>query len=368
MKTKIYLHKGDNNQVLKKTDQINPNIIYMDPPYNTWNSSLLYSDSTPSSDWQNNFEILIRNLKTISQKNCTFFISIGVEELANVIHTVKKILGRKSIISVMPRRTHSGHKTSKTILLQHDFVVVAKKGNVEFNGIDFNLDAYKLTDEYVDDRGKYQKRRLDYKTFKWSKSLDYKIKFENKIFYPGGVTNEGWKERKENHTSRDWCWLWSEKRVEFAIKEGFLIFDGKYVYKKTYTKAQISKDENGCYYVENMKRTKKVDSLNFVDNAYALKKSRTNPEMLFDYPKSDELVEDLLSLPKVNEMIVLDPFGGTGTTAIASNKLNAKEVHIIQMSEKPLKNSPAEKAGYKDIYELTKDNIETRLKVKVKEL
>ena len=367
MSTDFFLYKGDNKEVLKKKE-IKPNLIYMDPPYNTWNETLTYYDKDTSSNWRKNFENLIKEIKKQAEINSTYFISIGTEELANVILTLEKILGKKSIIAIMPRRTHSGHKTSKTISLQHDFVVVAKTGVVNFNGVELDTKSYKNKDKHFKERGLYQLRRVDYKDFKWSESLDCEIKLRDNVFYPGGVSKNKWIQRKKNHSLKDWAWIWSKEKIKFAYENDFLIVkDGK-LYKKTYTKALIKRIEKGKYEIEILKRTKNMDSLHLTQKEYSLKKSKTKPESLFDYPKSDKLITDLISLPKNKKKIILDPFGGTGTTAISAWEINADEVHIIQRSEKTIENSQAHKDGFKDVYDLTKANIEQRTKIKIKEI
>ncbi len=369
--TNIFLYKGDNNTVIESGVVNKPNIIYMDPPYNTWNSSLLYKDSKNKTSWREEFTRLIKNIHTISQENSVLFISIGVEELANVITVSEEVYGKKSIVTVMPRRVHSGHKTTKTISLQHDFVVVVKKGDIEFNGVDYVQDSYNKEDEYFSKRGKYQLRRIDYKDFKWSESLDCSIELEGQTFYPGGVSKTNWNIRKKEHNTNDWAWIWSNDLIQFAHKNGFVEIKNGRLWKKTYTKAKIVKNkETKEYEIKYFKRTKKVNSLNFVDKAYATKNKKNELEALFTYPKSDELLIDLLKLPNFKEKIVLDPFGGTGTTAIAScnKKVNAKEVHIIQLDEKTSEDSAAYKDGYKTIYKLTKENIEKRTNKKVKEI
>lgn len=358
MKTNIYLYKSDNIDALKKF-KARPNIVYMDPPYNTWNRGLLYNDVRNKDDWKCNFISLLMEINKICDDNTAIFISIGQQELANAILSVEKVFGKKSIISVMPRRTHSGHKTSKTINLLHDFVIAAKKGSVTFQGIKFGLGAYNKEDKYIKERGPYQERRIDYKEFKWSITMDVPIIINKREYYPGAVEKSEWKKRKKNHSFKDWSWIWSKEKIEFALKNDFaFVRDGK-LFKKTYTKAKISKFNNQ-YEIEKIDRTKQMDSLALVDKIYALKKSKNKPESLFDYPKSDELLLDLLWLPMFKEKIVLDPFGGTGTTAIAADILGLKEAHIIQRSESTSSESAAYKNGFKDIFNLMKENIEDK--------
>ncbi len=364
METKIFLYKGNNLDIIKDKLKRKPNVVYMDPPYNTWNESLLYGDKVSTIEWADNFNNLITLLKGKTQDDCVFFVSINDEELANVILTFKNVLGKNSIISIMPRRTHSGHKTTKTISNSHDFVVIAKKGNVNFSGIDIDSPDYKHEDMHLEKRGKYQLRRIDYKDFRYSKSLDYNMKIDGINYYPGAVTKKEHDNRKENHSDRDWAWIWCKDKMDFALANDYIVAkDGK-LFKKTYTKSELIRESKGKYKIVYKTRQKKIDSLHFTDKKFSLKKTKTHPEEFFDYPKSDELIWEILKLPEFDKKIVLDPFGGTGTTAIMAHKLNLQEAHIIQISEKTDNKSLAYKNGYKDIYNLTKQNIKSRTKTK----
>lgn len=357
----IQLYKGDNLEILEKyKEEIKPNIVYLDPPYNTKNSSLLYKDTINSEAWYKNFLILIEKIKNVIQKDAIIFTSIGMEELAHSILALKEVFGKSSIVSIVPRRTHSGHKTSKVINNLHDFVVIVKIGKVEFNGIEIDTSSYKLNDEFFNKRGFYQLRRIDYKDFKWSKTLDFPFKFKGKNIYAGGVSEKEWKKRQENPKIKDWSWIWSEEKINFALKNGYVEIKNNRMYKKTYLNSYIEKT-NKEYKIVDIKRTKSINSLHFIDKKYSRKKAQTKTEKLFDYPKSDELIKDLINLPKFKKKIVLDPFGGTGVTAIVSDELNVDKVYIIQKNEEIKKNSRHDQGTINNIFELMVQNIKEQV-------
>ncbi len=362
METKIFLYKGDNKEVINNKLKSKPNIVYIDPPYNTWNKDLLYHDKRGSDEWIKCFKNLLISLKGKTQDNCVFFISIDNNELANVILASKEIIGKKSIISIVPRRTHSGNKSSKTIINLHDYIVVIKKGQVDFNGIDLNSKNYNKVDRYLSERGKYMQRKLDQENVRYSRNLDYKLEINGKEYYPGGVTRDEFEKRRNSNPARGFCWLWKRELVEFAIQNDYISVDKGKIYKKIYTKSKISKTSG--YKIVNEEKNRKIDSLHFTKEVFAVKKNKSELEKLFNYSKSDELIWELLKLPNFEEKIVLDPFGGTGTTAIIADELNFKEAHIIQKSEKTEKNSLAYTKGYLDIYDITKDNIKLRTESK----
>lgn len=82
----------------------------------------------------------------------------------------------------------------------------------------------------------------------------------------------------------------------------------------------------------------------------------------FSYPKSVSLLESIISLYKTNDMVVLDFFSGSATTAQAIMQLNAKDSGrrrfiMVQLTEKCDESSDAYKAGYENICEIGKERI-----------
>jgi adenine-specific DNA-methyltransferase len=83
---------------------------------------------------------------------------------------------------------------------------------------------------------------------------------------------------------------------------------------------------------------------------------------IFESPKPVGLIEELLKLGTTSDAIVLDFFGGSGTTAHAVMKLNANDGGkrrsiVVQLAEAASPNSESAKAGYKTIADLAKERI-----------
>jgi hypothetical protein len=78
-------------------------------------------------------------------------------------------------------------------------------------------------------------------------------------------------ERIERNPKSDFCWRWSKDLFEFGLNNGFVVVkkskNGKRIYTKTYANATIKKNGNG-YFVDIVERTKKVTTLEFIDNQY----------------------------------------------------------------------------------------------------
>ena len=347
----IYLYKGDNLEKIPKVTS-KPNIVYLDPPYGTKNNNLIYKDGKIMDEWLKFFIVRLKEIKKIIQPNSVIYTSIGHEEVANAKNALDLIFGRKAFVSLMPRMTINVAKTTKTISRINDFLLVYKTGRVEFEGLAIDTASYRLEDEFVKERGKYQLRRLDYNTFKYSGVQDTKIVFNDIEYFPG--SKQSFSERKEVALSKDWCWLWSDARIKFAIENGYIINKNGFLYKKTYTKSSIIGSKKQGFEVKNYARTKPITSLHYSSQIFSNNSPKTEIEKLFSYPKSDVLINDLFIRPKFKKKIILDPFAGTGTSGIVAHQLGI-EAHLIQIEEEVSSNSEIYiKHGIKNIFNLTK--------------
>ena len=97
------------------------------------------------------------------------------------------------------------------------------------------------------------------------------------------------------------------------------------------------------------------------DASKALKELFDN-KMVFDYPKTIELIKRCIELYSKKDSIILDFFSGSATTAHAVMQLNAEDCGnrkyiLVQLPEKIEPKSVAFKEGYKNICELGQERI-----------
>jgi len=90
-----------------------------------------------------------------------------------------------------------------------------------------------------------------------------------------------------------------------------------------------------------------------------------------DFPKPSMLIRELVVQGSSKEDIVLDFFGGSGTTAQAVLELNKEDggnrkFILVQLAEKTEEDSEAYKAGYKTIADICKERIR-RVSKKIEE-
>lgn len=343
------LIEGDNYHslaVLNFTHQNKIDVIYIDPPYNTGNKDFIYNDKFIDkedpfrhSKWLSFMEKRLRLAHRLLKNTGVIFISIDDHEQAQLKLLCDEVFGENNFIASVPRRTKSAGKTTETIALNHDYVLIYAKNRqkIKFKSIAIDDSAYKYKDEHYLERGPYAlSQTLDYDSLSYSSSLDYELKLNNQIFYPGGDKKVFLERKAGKHRSSDWTWRWGKELVEFGNKQGFIVVkkgkNGKpRIYTKTYFKVVIEKT-NGKYAIVPVDRTKNLSTLDLMESSYSNDVSKKDIRSIFGayaefaYPKPLSLLKYLInSVPQKDNQIFLDFFAGSGTTGQAVLELNKED-------------------------------------------
>lgn len=248
--------------------------------------------------------------------------------------TSNRAFGEK-LRAALPRITKKAGKTAGGIAKNTDYLVGYKGySNIELLPDILDTEDYDLEDEFVEERGNYKlTQTLDYGSIQYSQSLDYEIKLNGEIFRPGSVSKKLMEDRIKRNPKSDFCWRWSKDLFEFGLKNGFVAIkesrNGKRIYTKTYANASIKKKGNE-YYIETIERTKKVTTLEFVENEYSNDNARKEIESVFgsrkfEYSKPKSIIKKLATIAADKNSIILDSFAGSGTTTHAVLELNKED-------------------------------------------
>ena len=275
------LIEGDNFHalsVLNYTHKGKIDVIYIDPPYNTGKkNSFLYNDSYVlkedgyrHSKWLNFMEKRLNLAKKLLKNDGVIFISIDDNEQANLKVLCDKIFNEENFISILPRITKKGGKSSDNVQKNHDYVLVySKTSDSKLEHLEHTDSGFKYADEYEEERGKFKlNQTLDYDTLGYVNSLDYPIIINDETFYPGNVTEGEFNIRKKENPKDGYRWRWSKDLFDFGIKNGFIAVNSKThrIYTKTYQNATIETNENDEYYVEITPRKKALSSIDLLNN------------------------------------------------------------------------------------------------------
>ncbi len=390
--------EGDNLDVLKvlrETYLGKVKMIYIDPPYNTGHD-FVYNDNFISSyedfanackitdengnllfnpkengesngrfhtDWLNMIYPRIKVARDLLSDDGIIFISLDDSETYNMKKIADEIFGQENFICnfIRKNKAGSGHD-STSIAIEFDYVLCyAKNKNfckINQEPIDIeNDEKYKLEDEFVEKRGKYYLRDLDYRG-NYSESGDYPITTPD-----GSTIYSGGKYGKPN------TWRWSKKKFEWGIENGFIVFkkttSGDW---KVYIKQYQFVDNCDMPYVRTIPYRALIDFNNGLGSLECTELLGSN---IFSYPKPSDFVKHLLKISTDKDSLIIDFFSGSASSAHAAIKLNSEDggkrkFIMVQLPEVTDENSEARKAGYKNICEIGKERIR-RAGRKVKE-
>jgi len=323
------LIEGDNYHslsVLNYTHNKAVDVIYIDPPYNTGNKDFVFNDKYVDpedgyrhSKWLSFMEKRLRLAKNLLKDTGVIFISIDDNEVAQLKMLMDNpdLFGEDNFVAIFPRKSGVAPRIdAKHVSVEHDYVICYAR---KFNSLDFNKiytaenGGYKLEDEFVKTRGKYKLNKLDRGSIHYSESLVYPIKTSGgSLVWPGGLKGR-----------KNWTWRWSKEKVNWGIKNKFIVFkktkNGWSVYFKQYQ------------YVDNegnpIERQIPFKSfiLDFSNEQGNRELENIFHKRIFDYPKPAGLMKYLINLHRNKNAIVLDFMAGTGTTGHAVLELNKED-------------------------------------------
>lgn len=380
--------EGENLEVLKLlSDSYRERVkcIYIDPPYNT-GKDFVYSDNFTEdkkpyweqtgvtedgiridtnmdtdgryhSNWMNMMYSRLLVSRQLLKPDGVILISIDDTEITNARKLMDEVFGEENFIVQFIWQKGAGTQNDNNyVAISHEYVLFYAK-SIEDCFI-YNLPAteemiksYDLEDEFVSTRGKYQLRNMDDFSLGDRPGLHYDIEC------PDGTILKGNEHRWRCDVHR-YKWRTEQKRIVFSknAKSGeWEVFYKQYINEK---KEQIIKDENGNLLSYGKIPDSLLLKLAFTGEGKKDMQKLFGDKIPFSYPKPTELIKHLIKVATKNSDLIVDYFGGSGTTgqAVLEQNLfdNAKRKFIlIQIPEEAAPKSDAAKAGYKKISDIT---------------
>jgi adenine-specific DNA-methyltransferase len=317
-----FLLEGDNLHSLKlleKTHKGKIDVIYIDPPYNTGDTSFRYDDTYVTkedgyrhSKWLSFMYERLRIARSLLSSEGLIFISIDDHEAPTLTLLCNEIFGEENHVEtvIWKNKYGAGAKTVGFISV-HEYILCYSKERI--SDLTSELDsesqaAYKKKDNKYNRRGGYLTQPLMTQSLGDRPNLMYSIEHNGDTIVP----------RKQ--------WVWSKDRLLNAIANDEVEFnkqkDGTYsVRAKKYLI-----DENG-----NMRRGKPLSILNGPFTQDGTKEIRDifGSEDIFKFSKPSELIRYFISFAVNGHLnknaIVLDFFAGSGTTAQAVLEQNKRD-------------------------------------------
>jgi adenine-specific DNA-methyltransferase len=390
--------EGDNLEVLKllqKTYFNKIKMIYIDPPYNTgkniiykndfklgikaykdflkdnYTSSMFLNsknDGRFHTTWLNIMYPLVLLSKNLLTDDGFIFIAIDENELINLTKICDEIYGENNRIGIITiLHNPEGRQNSKYFTSTNEFMIVYTKSNLS------ELNKVHLQEN--------KKESLDIRqTYNNKDEIGY-FKEESFIRLAGGFASS--REAKPNgwfpiYVSKDLRTI-SVNTFNDSIEVYPVTLSGNERTWKLIKESTIEKIDKGELYAKKINGNIQIFekyritkgspiTTNWINNKYNAKTygtdllSKIGLEKFFDFPKSKELLLDIVKTSTNENSIILDFFSGSATTAHAVMQLNAEDggnrkFIMVQLPEKTNDDSEAYKAGYKNICEIGKERI-----------
>lgn len=250
------------------------------------------------------------------------FISIDDNEQAQLKMLCDEIFGSDNFITNIIWQSTAGSNTGNEIVTTTEYVLVytSNRSRAHFDGQPPSADTFKLSDEYVKERGRYTLDKLDRRRVggHYSEALNFPIEMpDGTLRYPGGgqQVNEGWN------------YLWSKTKVKWGLDNNFIVFKKNKEKWAVYCKRYQNVDNNN----KPVDRTTPYRNL-ITSDLFNTAQGTAELANIFNirpfaFPKPSGLVKFLLSttVTTLHNATILDFFAGSGTTLHATMQLNAED-------------------------------------------
>ena len=353
-KTNGLMINGDNFQALlvlmsKYTAQIK--CCYIDPPYNTNASEIIYKNGSRDSSWltlMNDRINIGKKLLTEDSIQCTTIDDVEFSKLNLLLSEIYSNDSENVSIRIKP----SGRPIPNGFAISHEYALFSKKNQstqiARLQHSDEQMERYREHDS----KGRFfweMLRKAGSNSYKTDRPTMCYAFFYNQENAAVRLPDQFFDEEKEEYILREQPL--KNEIIVYPIKD-----DGKYGcwyfgienIRERVSELKAVKQENGIYYLYYRRRPNDgVQPTTFWDDSKysatehgtALIKKLFGNSSVFSYPKSIYAVEDCLKVADIRpDSIALDYFAGSGTTGHAVVNLNRdddgnRKYILVEMGE-----------------------------------
>lgn len=389
---------GDNLEVLKILQESylgKVDMIYIDPPYNT-GKDFVYSDKFQKttdeledamdlrdekgrqvvgltknekssaryhSDWLNMMYPRLRLARNLLKDSGVIFISIDDNEQAHLKVICDEIFGEENfVVNLAIENNPKGRKNGKFVSINHESLLIYAKNIGQANGF---KEIVKKDNLLQDEYGYYThgKRVLVGES---TNSIAQKNEKDYSVYYNGD--NIILETEDINHINDD---LVSNGYTVYKSIKGGKLLENTYTkdtFKDLFSKHSLLFKENSIYekdrnvFKQQKSLIKSTDEWDLKTETASFQCNGFNSKELFSMPKNPQFIRMLLSLFGKSDAIVLDFFGGSGTTAHSVYLQNTEDggnrkYILCTLGEEVAEKSVAKDAGYETIDQISRERI-----------
>ncbi|MGG3718492.1 site-specific DNA-methyltransferase, partial [Heyndrickxia ginsengihumi] len=321
---------------------------YIDPPYNTNASKIIYKNGYEHSSWLSLIHDRVRLSKNLLSKNGIIEVAIDDYEFRRVNMLMDSVFGLNNFISNIAILTNPKGRDQEHIAQAHDYTIIYSKNKRFAETNYFALSDEEMSKKYSLGEGEDAYRELPLKrtgSGKWREDRPY-------MFFPFiyNLTNEKLQVlpeheyvklyNKEQDTFDD-IFLQSLREKYESTNHVFILpidGNGNYLRWRWGYSSCVDGVENGTLYAKLTRNgTYNIYEKNAGDKyvtpkslwfgeKYDASSKGTNllanilPDNPFDYPKSLYTVMDSITIGANKDSLIIDFFAGSGTTCFLQNK------------------------------------------------
>jgi adenine-specific DNA-methyltransferase len=328
-------------------------VIYIDPPYNTAASEIIYANNYKDSSWLTLIENRLEIAKSLLTQGGFLCVTIDDFQLYRLRSLLNMKFGEDSILgTVAIKNNPAGRSTAKGFSIAHEYALFVT------NASDVSIGRLERTDEQIarydeqDEKGRYE-----WVNFRKHGGANALRTARPKLFYPIYITEQGlripkmkWDDSQggwiaqEKPTSKETVlyplsaegeertWKWGHESVNKNI-EDFMVRRDRQGELGVYMKGRMN--EEGTLPLTWWDKSLYSAS----DYGTNLLKNIFGEGQKFSFPKSVHATSDCIRVANPDdEITVLDFFAGSGTTAHAVMNLNRadggrRKYILVEMGE-----------------------------------
>lgn len=304
---------GDNLLALKALEQEfagKVKCVFIDPPYNTGSAFEHYDDGLEHSIWLGLMRDRLEIIRNLMSDDGSLWITIDDNEAHYLKVMCDEIFGRNNFWgNIVWQHSVQGKNDAKTVSLHHNHILVYSKTS-EFQRkllprkSEHNVN-YSNTDN--DPRGPW--RSGDVRSPNLRENLKYDIITPSgKIISP---PEKGWR--------------WAKETLQEKISTGEISFnsDETKITRKIYLSEQSGRVPESIWFSDDAGTTR--SATNHLSQILG-------DDDKFPTPKPEELIEKVLLISTDRNEIVLDSFGGSGTTGAVAHKMGRRWI-MVELGE-----------------------------------
>jgi len=312
---------GDNLLALKALEQEftgKVKCVFIDPPYNTGSAFEHYDDGVEHSLWLSMMRDRVELIRRLLSPSGSLWVTVDDNEAHYLKVVCDEIFGRRNFIANLVWEKRKSRENRRAFSFNHDHLLLYARSKDAFETERHMLPLsaevlarYRNPDN--DPRGPWQSVSANAQAGHATESQFYPLTLPSgRIVQP----------------PRGRCWLYNATRMQEEIAAGNIWFgrdgDGAPRVKKFLSDYQHTGLTPETIWI--------ADEVGTNDEAKKELMQLLSVESVFDNPKPEPLIARIVHIASAPGEIVLDSFGGSGTTASVAHKMGRRWI-MVELGE-----------------------------------